>query len=154
MRALLLLLISLWLGLAVAGDAQPLAADPQTEQRMLAISSELRCLVCQNETLAASHAPLAEDLRHELRTLIQQGKTDSEIIEYLVARYGDFIRYRPPVKPTTWLLWFGPLLGLLAALAGLLRHLRRRSSDITAADLSPEDSLRAQTLLRQAEHNE
>lgn len=154
MRALLLLLISLWLGLAVAGDARPLAADPQTEQRMLAISSELRCLVCQNETLAASHASLAEDLRRELRTLIQQGKTDSEIIDYLVARYGDFIRYRPPVKPTTWLLWFGPLLGLLAALAGLLQHLRRRSIDSATADFSPEDSLRAQALLHQAEHNE
>jgi cytochrome c-type biogenesis protein CcmH len=85
-----------------------MAADPAIEARLIVISEELRCLVCQNESLAGSRAELANDLREEVRKLIQEGKTDTEIKEYLVARYGDFVLYRPPVKPTTWLLWFGP----------------------------------------------
>jgi cytochrome c-type biogenesis protein CcmH len=88
--------------------------DLSIEKRMVAISEELRCLVCQNESLSGSHAELAQDLRREIRKMIGQGKTDKEILDFMVARYGDFVRYRPPVKPTTWLLWGGPFL-LLAA---------------------------------------
>ena len=87
-----------------AGEARPLAADELTEKRLIAISSELRCLVCQNESLAGSHAELANDLRREIRTLIQDGRSDAEIMEFMVSRYGDFVRYRPPLKGTTQLL--------------------------------------------------
>lgn len=94
---------------------------------MLQIASELRCLVCQNQTIADSHADLAEDLRREIRTLLRQGATDEEIAKYMTDRYGDFVLYRPPVKPTTILLWFGPAALLVAGLAVLIRALRRRS---------------------------
>jgi cytochrome c-type biogenesis protein CcmH len=83
-------------------------ADPAFDSRLRNLEEELRCLVCQNQTLADSNAPLAEDLRREVRELAVAGKSDDEIKQYLVARYGDFVLYRPPVKTTTWLLWFGP----------------------------------------------
>jgi cytochrome c-type biogenesis protein CcmH len=89
-------------------EAAPLAEDPVVEQRLVAIAEEVRCLVCQNESLAGSRAELAEDLRREIRGLIRQGKSDREILDFLVTRYGDFVLYRPRVKPVTWLLWFGP----------------------------------------------
>jgi cytochrome c-type biogenesis protein CcmH len=106
--------------------------DAALEARLKTLSEELRCLVCQNQTLADSNAPLAEDLRREVRELAQQGKTDAEIKQYLVARYGDFVLYKPPVKPTTWILWFGPFAFLLGG--GLLwfvvlRRRRRGGSD-------------------------
>ena len=99
-------------------EAVPLADDPLVEQRLIAISEELRCLVCQNESLAGSRADLAQDLRREIRGLIKQGRTDDEIKTFLVSRYGDFVLYRPPVKPSTWLLWAG-LFGL--AVVGVVR---------------------------------
>ncbi len=103
----LLLLFSLTCAVA-AQTAQPLAEDPELEKRLLALSQELRCLVCQNETLAESRAGLAEDLRREIREQMKAGKSDQEIIAFLTARYGDFVLYRPRVTPTTYLLWFGP----------------------------------------------
>jgi cytochrome c-type biogenesis protein CcmH len=109
-----------------AGEAVPMAEDPQVEARMVAIAEELRCLVCQNESLASSHAELAEDLRREVRKLIRENKTDDEIKTYLVDRYGDFVLYRPQVKPLTWPLWFGPFFMLLLAVWGLWRYLRLR----------------------------
>lgn len=151
MRLVLALLMALGLQLAHAGEAQPLAQDPQTEARMLAISEELRCLVCQNESLAASHAELAEDLRREVRSLIKQGKTDPEIMEFLVARYGDFVRYRPPMKPTTWLLWFGPFLLLGGGVYGLVSFLRRRAGQAPEKELSAADKARARALLDEPE---
>jgi cytochrome c-type biogenesis protein CcmH len=101
-------------------------ADAAFEARLKNLEEELRCLVCQNQTLADSNAPLAEDLRREVRELAQQGKSDAEIKQYLVARYGDFVLYKPPVKPTTYLLWFGPFAFLLGG--GLVWYvvLRRR----------------------------
>lgn len=132
---------------AHAGEAAPLAADPVVEARMIAISEELRCLVCQNESLAASHAELAEDLRREVRSLIRDGKSDAEVRDYLVSRYGDFVLYRPPVKPTTWLLWFGPFLILAAAIIGLIAYLRRRASLLKPAALSAADRAAAEALL-------
>jgi cytochrome c-type biogenesis protein CcmH len=101
--------------------------DPIIEARLKALSTELRCLVCQNTTLADSDAPLANDLRNEIRALMQQGKTDDEIIAYLVDRYGDFVRYRPPVQANTALLWFGPFIMLVIGAITLFIVLKKRS---------------------------
>lgn len=140
--------------LATAGEAVPMAQDPKVEARLMVISEELRCLVCQNETLAASRAELADDLRKEVRRLIIEGKTDAEIMEYLVARYGDFVRYRPPVKPTTWLLWFGPFVILAGSVIALLSYLRKRASNLGGRDnknLSASEHAEAQALLGERE---
>ncbi|HEY2926040.1 cytochrome c-type biogenesis protein, partial [Piscinibacter sp.] len=112
------------------------ADDEAVEQRLIGIADELRCLVCQNESLAGSRAELAQDLRREIRSLIRSGKTDPEILDFLVSRYGDFVRYRPPLKPSTWLLWLGPFIFLGAGLAALMLFLRRRRRD--EAPLSAE----------------
>ncbi len=133
---------------AGAADALPLADDPVVEQRLLVIAEEVRCLVCQNESLAGSRADLAQDLRREIRQLIRQGKTDAEVMEFLVSRYGDYVRYRPPVKPTTWLLWGGPFALLAAGVVGLLMFVRRRRQAGDAAEaLSPEEERKAAALL-------
>jgi cytochrome c-type biogenesis protein CcmH len=112
--------------LGMAKEAAPAAADPVLEARMTAIASELRCLVCQNQTIADSHAALAVDLRQQVREMIQRGDSDAQIIDYMTARYGDFVLYRPPLKPTTVLLWFGPALMLLVGAVVLVVLLRRR----------------------------
>jgi cytochrome c-type biogenesis protein CcmH len=101
--------------------------DTIIEARLKTLSTELRCLVCQNTTLADSDAPLANDLRNEIRALMQQGKTDEEIIAYLVERYGDFVRYRPPVQANTALLWFGPFIMLVIGAITLFIVLKKRS---------------------------
>ena len=132
---------------AFSGEAVPLAADEAVEKRMLFISEELRCLVCQNENLAASRADLANDLRREIRSLIAAGKTDQEILDFMVARYGDFVRYRPPVKPTTWLLWGGPFLLMAGGLATLVWLLRRRRHRAVAPELSDDQRALAASLL-------
>ena len=103
-----------------------MAQDPQVEARLVVISEELRCLVCQNEALSSSNAELAEDLRREVRKLIRENKTDAEIKTYLVERYGDFVLYKPPLKPLTWPLWFGPFILFGLGLFGLWRYLRLR----------------------------
>jgi cytochrome c-type biogenesis protein CcmH len=110
-----------------AKEAAPEAADPALEARMVKITSELRCLVCQNQTIADSNASLAVDLRREARALIKQGKSDAEVVDYMTARYGDFVLYRPPLRATTMLLWFGPALMLAGGGAVLVIVLRRRS---------------------------
>ena len=112
---------------AHAKDAAPAAADPEIEARMQRITVELRCLVCQNQTLADSNAGLAEDLRNEVRSMLREGKSEREIIQYMTDRYGDFVLYRPPVKGTTLLLWFGPGVLLVVGIAVLVLVLRRRS---------------------------
>ena len=146
-----LLLVLLACTGAVAKDASPLAADPVVEQRLVAISEELRCLVCQNESLAGSRADLAMDLRRELRALIKQGKSDAEIREFMVSRYGDFVLYRPPVKPTTWLLWVGPFGLMLVGVAALFIYLRRRNAEITPPGLTDAESKRAEALLQEGD---
>jgi cytochrome c-type biogenesis protein CcmH len=132
-----------------AGEAPPLAEDPVVEQRLVTIAEELRCLVCQNESLAGSRAELAQDLRREVRTLIKSGKTDAEIKEFLVSRYGDFVLYRPPVKPTTWLLWFGPLLLLLSAAWVLVRIIRRSQTENDDPVLDSAQRAKAQAILQE-----
>ena len=151
-RLFALLMIALALGTGWAKEAAPLADDPVVEQRLIAISEEMRCLVCQNESLAGSRAELAQDLRRELRTLIKQGKTDAEIRDFMVERYGDFVLYRPRVKPQTWVLWGGPFLLMIVAVAVLLTYLRRRNRVVDAEDrLSEDETGRAEALLREGE---
>jgi len=114
-------------------EAPPLAQDPAVEARVMNLASVLRCLVCQNQTLADSNAELAADLRNELREQIKAGRSDQEIIDYLVTRYGDFVLYRPPMKATTVLLWVGPFLLLAVGLGALALTLRRRARAQAAA---------------------
>jgi cytochrome c-type biogenesis protein CcmH len=149
-RFLIALAASLLLvGSVLAKEAAPLAQDEAVEKRLVTIAEELRCLVCQNESLAGSRADLAEDLRREVRGLIKQGKTDQEVKDFLVSRYGDFVLYQPPVKPTTWLLWGGPFLLLIAGVIGLFVYLRRRGRQVVdAPGLSEEDKQRAEALLK------
>jgi cytochrome c-type biogenesis protein CcmH len=152
MRALAaLLLATLLAGVAAGKEALPLASDQVVEQRMVAISEELRCLVCQNESLAGSRADLAQDLRQQIRELIKAGKSDQEIMDFMVGRYGDFVRYRPPLKPATWLLWLGPFLLLAIAFTLLITYLRRRGKRLAqdgAGALSKEEQARAARLLQ------
>ena len=136
---------------AHAADAAPLAEDPVVEQRLIVIAEELRCLVCQNESLAGSRSDLANDLRREVRTLIKANKTDAEIREYLVSRYGDFVLYRPPVKPTTWLLWFGPLLLLIGAIWMLIRIIRGAQKQKNPQVLNDAQRAKAQALLQETD---
>jgi cytochrome c-type biogenesis protein CcmH len=138
---------------AFAKEAAPEAADPALEARMVRITSELRCLVCQNQTIADSNAALAVDLRREARELIAQGKSDAEVVDYMTARYGDFVLYRPPLKATTFLLWFGPALLLVVGATLLVVVVRRRGrmaadafdadDDDIAADVGAEAASRA-----------
>ena len=147
MKYLLILLFCLSPGFSYAGVAKDMADDPVLEKRMIGLAQNLRCLVCQNESLASSHSELAEDLRREVREQMQKGLTDQEIIDYLVSRYGDFVLFDPPVKSYTLLLWYGPFALLLAGLAGLVIQLRKRKSKIPEARLSDEDVKRAADLL-------
>lgn len=129
-------------------EAKPMANNPEVEARLVAISQELRCLVCQNESLASSHAELAEDLRREVRGLIAEGKTDADIKTFLVERYGDFVLYRPEVKPLTWVLWFGPFLLLVLAAWALGAYLRQRKKQMPSLALSEAQRARAEQLLK------
>ena len=138
-------LIAFSLGSAFARDAVPLADDPVTEQRLISISEEMRCLVCQNESLAGSRSDLANDLRREIRILISEGKSDDQIRSFMVERYGDFVLSRPPVKPVTWLLWIGPFVILGVGIAGLLMYLRRRNSSVPNIVLTDADNQKTVT---------
>lgn len=150
MKFLIALLFALQAAISVhANEAAPLAEDPVVEQRLIIIAEELRCLVCQNESLAGSRADLAQDLRREVRTLIRSGKSDAEIKEYLVTRYGDFVLYRPPVKPTTWLLWFGPLLLLVGAAWVLINIIRRSQKQKDGPVLDDAQRAKAQAILKE-----
>ena len=133
--------------LLAAEEAKPLAENQQAEARLKALALELRCLVCQNQTLADSNAPLAEDLRREVREMIAKNMTDQEIVEFLVARYGDFVLYRPPLKATTTLLWLGPFLLLVVGGITLAVALRRRAKKLNDPALSDEDHRNVAQLL-------
>jgi len=135
-------------GLAVGREAPLMAEDPKLEARLVDISQELRCMVCQNESLASSHAELADDLRNEVRELIRSGKSDQEVKDFLVARYGDFVLYRPAVKPLTWVLWFGPFALLVIAAIFLGVYLRQRRALTAPAAMSDDERERAKQLLK------
>jgi cytochrome c-type biogenesis protein CcmH len=139
-------IVLVFAGAVTAGDAQP-NEDPRIEQRMKALTEQLRCLVCQNETLADSRADLAQDLRREIREQINAGKSDQEIITFLTARYGDFVLYNPPVKMTTYLLWFGPFILLIAGTGVLYRYLKHRRELISDQPLTAEERKRAEEIL-------
>lgn len=132
---------------ALAKEAQPSAPDPVVEERLMKLAKELRCLVCQNETLADSRADLAVDLRGQIREQMKAGKSDKEIVAYLTERYGKFILYNPPIDPTTYLLWFGPFVLLLAGLFFLFRYVKQRRLLIVERPLSADERLRAEGLL-------
>ena len=143
----LLLLLCVTAPFVIAKDAEPAGDDPAVEARLAKLSQELRCLVCQNETLADSRAGLAEDLRREIRVQIKAGKSDKEIIAFLTERYGQFILYRPQVTPVTYLLWFGPFVLLLAGLAILFRYIKQRRDSIAEQPLSADERRKAEELL-------
>jgi len=143
----LLTIVLLFPSLAAAEEARPLADNPQVEARLKTLAVELRCLVCQNQTLADSNAPLAEDLRREVREMIAKDMSDREIIDFLVQRYGDFVLYRPPWKASTTLLWLGPFLLLIAGATGLVFALRRRQKKIADVTLSEAEHTRVAQLL-------
>ncbi len=148
MGKLLALLLALVLaGSVLAKEAPTVAADPQLEKRAMALAEELRCLVCQNQTIADSHAELAIDLKNQIREKLKAGMSEAQIIDYMVARYGDFVLYRPPVKATTLALWFGPFALLLAALVGLYYYIVRRRRSAPAQALSAEEEARVRSLL-------
>jgi cytochrome c-type biogenesis protein CcmH len=134
-----------------AAEAPEVGENPAAERHMMQLAAELRCLQCQNQTLADSNAPLAVDLRQEIRELLAKGQSDQQVKQYLAARYGDFVFYRPPVQGNTLLLWFGPGLvlvgGLLALYVTLKRRLARLEAEGVTADLSDADARRAQNLL-------
>ena len=131
----------------VAQDARPLQDNAAVEVQVQRLSSQLRCLVCQNQTLADSHAELAQDLVQEIREMAAKGMSDQEIIDYLVARYGDFVRYRPPLKASTVLLWLGPFALLLIGGFGLFLQLRRRQTMAGDAPLTEEEVRKVRELL-------
>ena len=144
--ALALLLAVALVAPAAAGEAAPAAEDPVLEKRVIELATELRCLVCQNQSLADSNAPLAVDLRNQIRERMREGQSESQIVDFMVARYGDFVLYRPPVKATTALLWFGPILLVVVGLVVLFVRLRRRRA-VAEPELSAVDRARAARLL-------
>jgi cytochrome c-type biogenesis protein CcmH len=144
----LFIVVSLCFGsLLVAKEAQP-NEDPQIDQRMKALTQQVRCLVCQNETLADSRADLAEDLRKQIREQMKAGKTDQEILAFLTQRYGDFVLYNPPVRATTYLLWFGPFALLIGGTLVLYLYLRQRRELIKEQPLTTAERKRAEDILR------
>lgn len=148
-RALLFPALLCWLlpVAAKADEAQPLAEDPVLEKRVMALAENLRCLVCQNESLAGSRADLAVDLRRQIREQMKAGKSDKEIIAYMTERYGDFVLFRPPVKTTTYLLWFGPFLLLAAGGVVQYLYLKRRRARAGVRPLSDTERKRVEALL-------
>ncbi len=151
MKTILMVFMCLIPMMGIAGVAKDMAEDPVLEKRMIGLAEKLRCLVCQNESLASSHSDLAEDLRREVREQMNKGMSDDEIIDYLVERYGDFVLYDPRVKSTTLLLWFGPFLLLGGGGLMLFLQLRKRKRTLmeTKTELTPEAAQRAADLLNE-----
>lgn len=143
------------IAMAVGVSAAPMQAfkfdDPQQEKIFQRLGNEIRCLVCQNQAIADSNAELAQDLKTEIYNMLQQGKSEQEIIDFLVQRYGDFVLYKPPFKPVTWLLWFGPLLMFFVALYFALRFVSSQQSKITSTQLGQHELQRLKSLQSQVE---
>lgn len=148
MRKLFVLLLWLILaGSALPKEAPTVAVDPVLEKRAMALAEELRCLVCQNQTIADSHAELALDLKNQIREKLKAGMSNAQILDYMVARYGDFVLYRPPLKASTLPLWIGPFALLFAALAGLFYYILRRRRSTPEQPLSEAEQARMRSLL-------
>jgi cytochrome c-type biogenesis protein CcmH len=141
------------IGLSVPGailsaqEAKPVAADPALEKKVITLSNELRCLVCQNQTIADSNAELAVDLRNQVRKQLSEGKSDREILDYMVQRYGEFVLYRPPLSYKTILLWAGPFALLLIAMFILVQQIRLRHKRLASEEFDQTDLSRARKLL-------
>ena len=149
--------IALGLSLCLSAQAKVApnaSADPALEARMMVIAEELRCLVCQNETIAASHADLAIDLKNQIRIKLTHGQSQKQILDFMVERYGDFVLYRPPLKTTTVLLWLGPFVLLGIAVLMLVLNIRRRRRAAQPAVMSDEDQAKARALLDTPTHNQ
>ena len=148
MRALIVLLWLLCVPLTVGAEtAQPMPDDPVANKRAVHLADQLRCLVCQNQTIADSNAELALDLRRQIREQIAAGRSDGQIVEFMVERYGDFVLYRPPLKGTTLFLWFGPPVLLLLGIIFLLRYLNARRTRVEQQPLSAAERRAAEALL-------
>lgn len=145
--ALFLFALALASGLASAKESPSTAVDAAVEARVVAIAGELRCLVCQNQTLADSQADLAVDLRNQIRVQLKHGASDRQVEDFMVLRYGDFVLYRPPLKPATALLWFGPFGLMGVGVSALIYIIRRRSRGIDDAALTDAEYRRAAMLL-------
>jgi len=140
--AILVMLFSLALAGGAAGrEAVPVGDDEALERRVMALAEELRCLVCQNQTIADSHADLAEDLRNQIRDQLRAGSTEQQVKQYMVARYGDFVLYKPPLKATTVLLWAAPGLLAVGGCVWLFVYLRRRNERLKDAGPESDDGL-------------
>ena len=143
------LAIGLFLPFAIlsAQEARPVAVDPALEKKVITLSNELRCLVCQNQTIADSNAELAVDLRNQVRKQLSEGKSDREILDYMVQRYGEFVLYRPPLSYKTILLWAGPFALLLIAMFILVQQIRLRHKRLASEEFDQTDLSRARKLL-------
>jgi len=148
LNAVLMLSMVFFAAASNGREAVPMAQDPKLEARLDELSHELRCMVCQNESLASSRAELADDLRTEVRELLRSGKSDQEVKDFLVSRYGDFVLYNPEVKPLTWVLWFGPFVLLLMAVIFLGMYLRQRRDLAAPEAMSEQERERAKQLLK------
>jgi cytochrome c-type biogenesis protein CcmH len=144
------LVFAIALSVVVGAIAAPIETfkfdSPDTEKVFHKLSEELRCLVCQNQNIAESNADLAKDLRLEMYNMLMDGKTEDEIVDFMVQRYGDYVLYRPPFKPMTWLLWFGPLIVFLIGLIFVIRFMRSQMSESSQDNLSEEDIERVKSL--------
>lgn len=147
MRLLALIAMLLFACAASAGDAVPTVADPVTNKRAVHLAEQLRCLVCQNQSIADSNAELAVDLRRQIREMIAQGRSDGEIVDFMVQRYGEFVLYQPPFKTATLLLWFGPVLLFAGGLAILIYNVRRRRAQGDEQPLTVAQQKQAEQLL-------
>lgn len=152
-KAFMAVLLLTWTAVIQAGVTTYQFDNPEDRARFDRLSQELRCLVCQNQNLADSNADLAADLRREIYAMIQKGRSDQEIIDFMVARYGDFVLYRPPVKSTTYILWFGPFILFLAGILIMLRLIRQRSRRESQPALSEQERERLQQALEQHDRN-
>jgi cytochrome c-type biogenesis protein CcmH len=148
LNAVLTLSLVLFASVSMGREAMPMSEDPKLEARLDELSHELRCMVCQNESLASSRAELADDLRTEVRELLRSGKSDREVKDFLVSRYGDFVLYNPEVKPLTWVLWFGPFVLLVIAVIFLGIYLRQRRALAAPEAISEDERKRAKQLLK------
>ena len=153
MLSWLLLCLALLAAVANAKEAVPESDNPVLEARVMAIAEELRCLVCQNETIAASRADLAIDLRKQIRLKLKAGQSKQQIVDFMVARYGDFVLYRPPLKATTLLLWLGPFALLALAVTAMAVNIRLRRRATQAEAWSPAQAQRARALLDEGSGN-